>query len=198
MQNQLRNITNKSNLTTGLAYQPHSDRLLGSSLEAIDFATQKVVNNMREADRAAQAANPLTNINPYLAASISPATSGENPFNPLRAEMDRADEGSRGGSSGHPRASAPNSLMFGKSVESRAHTTGGTGSAAMMLDTNAMLLNHKFSVKTDLFDCLSAKPEIPGRIVPTDVITEKEEMGVIRDKFKLLADKAIRKISQEG
>jgi hypothetical protein len=202
MQNQLRGITNKANLTTGLAYQPHSDSLLGSSLEAIDFATQRVVSSMQEADRAAEAANPLIHINPYLLPSLPPMTDGvDSPpaVNPLRAAIGRADDGSRGGgSSGNPKTSTNQSLMFGKSVEGRTHTTSGSGSATMMVDTNAMLLNHKFSVKTDLFDRLPFKPQIPHRIVPTDVITEGEDMNIIRDKFKLLADRAIFKISQEG
>jgi hypothetical protein len=196
MQSQLRDITNKANLTTGLAYQPHGDRLLGSSLEAIDFATQRVVDNMQEADRAAEAANPLVRINPYLLPSLPPMTEGgDSPpaVNPLRAEMNRADDGG-----GNQRNTASQSLLFGKSVDGRAHTTGGSGSAAMMVDTNAMLLNHKFSVKTDLFDRLPFKPQIPHRIVPSDVITEGEDMNLIRDKFKLLADRAVFKISQEG
>jgi len=60
------------------------------------------------------------------------------------------------------------------------------------------LLSRSFSAGTDFFGRLPAKPIIPLRIEPKDVIIEGEDMVRIREKFQKLADSAERSTGIKG
>ncbi len=193
---QLRGIESNDHKTTGLAYRPHGDKLLSSSLETIDLTVQKVVSSLNDS-QAAALNEPYANISSHLLPPVQnsrytgTSSSGlADGGTPLQQELDRAAQGLS-----FDNAHGGSSFLFNSSKSGRVQTTGGGDH--QIVDKGAQLLAHKFSVKTDLFDHLPSKPVIPLRIEPKDVITADEEMNVIRDKFKQLADSAVRKISQE-
>eukprot|EP01007_Sphenomonas_quadrangularis_P002194 NODE_34_length_2456_cov_269.212713_g27_i0.p1 GENE.NODE_34_length_2456_cov_269.212713_g27_i0~~NODE_34_length_2456_cov_269.212713_g27_i0.p1 ORF type:complete len:791 (+),score=-13.86 NODE_34_length_2456_cov_269.212713_g27_i0:25-2373(+) len=186
IQSQLKTIETKKNQTTGLTYQPHGDKLLDSSLEAIDFTTNKI----RVETSGDDVLQPHSTISPHLLPPRPGTKHHHHGHNPMYEELDKLDETGQHHGSGNSQSSKSTSASFLYKPKTVNVNLGNI----TVVDTEALLKNHKFNAKTDFFDQLPNVPGIPTRIEPKTVITPDEEMEAIRQKFSQLADQAVRKI----
>jgi hypothetical protein len=164
----------QNNAQRPLAYHPEGDALIGTSLESMGVT----------------ALRPITNPKPQMSEQ-------------QRREM----EFLLGGGEGSLSAAQSQEHTHPSGTVPYTNTTGGVpanaGSVASQDSSSYPGRPHRrgrgdddelvFANSQDFFSSLPHQPAIPTRIEPRDVITQMEDLTVIRKKFQALAEDAKRK-----
>jgi hypothetical protein len=166
---ELKALSRQANLATAqtpLSYNPDTDMLIGTSLESIGNTALKPITNPRPqmTEQQRREAEFL------LGANYAQSQSRSVLSNPTAANSSPT----RHGSSHHP--SGQQSVA--QSVDSGDYYRRGQDEEVV------------FANSQDFFNSLRAKPAIPLRIEPKDVITQMEDLTIIRKKFQNLAEDA--------
>jgi hypothetical protein len=166
---ELKALSRQANLATAqtpLSYNPDTDMLIGTSLESIGNTALKPITNPRPqmTEQQRREAEFLLGTNYAQSQSRSVLS------NPTAANSSPTRHGGSNLPSGQQ--------SVAQSIDSGDYYRRGQEEEIV------------FANSQDFFNSLRSKPAIPLRIEPKDVITQMEDLTVIRKKFQTLAEDA--------